>query len=324
MMDFSHKLDETVQSIENIIKNHLPIAEGHQKTVIDAMDYSVEAGGKRIRPMLMLKSYELFCRDRDRDAFMRPVLNSCMTAMEMIHTFSLCHDDLPCMDGDKYRRGRESTWYKYGEDMGTLAGDGLTLYAFEIVSQAYMNQVSRVATHELDIPCGDITDYGSAVIQAINVLSCKSGIYGMLGGQAVDVEMTGKPLTDEQLMFIYRLKTGALLQSALMTGAILAGAAPEDINRLSEIGEDIGVAFQIQDDILDETSTTEVLGKPIHSDEDNNKTTYVSIYGLDGAHKEVERLSDLAIGHLRELVDVDEESRQFLIELTTMLINRKK
>lgn len=324
MMEFSHKLDETVQSIEKIINEHLPLADGLQKTVIEAMDYSVEAGGKRIRPMLMLESYELFCKGGERDAFMRPILHACMTAMEMIHTFSLCHDDLPCMDGDKYRRGRESTWYKYGEDMGTLAGDGLTLYAFEVISQAYLRQASRVVSHELEISGDSMSAYASSVMHAMYVLSGKSGIYGMLGGQAVDVEMTGKPLTDKQLMFIYRLKTGALLQSSLMTGAILAGAGPKDINRLSDIGEEIGVAFQIQDDILDETSTTEVLGKPIHSDEDNNKTTYVSIYGLEEAHKEVERLSEKAIGHLRELTDVDEDSRSFLIALTTMLIDRKK
>ncbi len=325
-MDFSLELNKTVQSVEKIIMSHLPQAEGFQKTVIEAMDYSVEAGGKRIRPMLMQKSYELFCHDDNRDAFMRPVLHAFMSAMEMIHTFSLCHDDLPCMDGDKYRRGRESTWYKYGEDMGTLAGDGLFIYAFETVSRVYEEQLLKVSCGEnlSDYSVREIELFTSQVMKAINVLSGKSGIYGMLGGQAVDVEMTGKPLTDDKLMFIYSLKTGALLQASLMIGAILAGAGDEEIAQMSEIGDEIGIAFQIQDDILDETSTEEVLGKPIHSDEENNKTTYVSLYGLEASRSEVERLSGLALDRLREFDDVDEDSRDFLIALTTMLISRKK
>lgn len=323
-MDFSLELSKTVQSIEKIILAHLPESEGFQKTVIEAMDYSVEAGGKRLRPMLMLKSYELFNPDKDRDMFMRPVLHAFMSAMEMIHTFSLCHDDLPCMDGDKYRRGRESTWYKYGEDMGTLAGDGLFIYAFETVSEVYEKQLSRMTAGEVKMSPDKIALYASEVLRAVNILSGKSGIYGMLGGQAVDVEMTGKPLSDEQLMFIYRLKTGALLAASLMIGAVLAGASKEDIVKISETGDEIGIAFQIQDDILDETSTEEVLGKPIHSDEENNKTTFVSLYGLQHSHDEVERLSELAIAHLKEFENVDEDSRDFLLALTTMLISRKK
>ena len=228
------------------------------------------------------------------------------------------------MDNDKYRRGRESTWFKYGEDMGTLAGDGLTLYAFELVSGVFDRQLKKVRSGEANVPAETLAEASEAFVKAVNILSGKSGIYGMLGGQAVDVEMTGKALSDEQLMFIYRLKTGALLQCALMTGAVLAGASEEDLEKLSGIGEKIGVAFQIQDDILDETSTVEELGKPIHSDEENQKTTYVSIYGLEKAGAEVEKLSHEAIDSFIELDGVNEDARDFLVSLTGLLIHRKK
>lgn len=325
-MEFSHEFELTVKNINEIIESYLPEREGLQKLVIDAMDYSVEAGGKRIRPMLMLKSFELY-KDRmssEKYEFLLPVVHSFMTALEMIHTFSLCHDDLPCMDNDKYRRGRESTWYKYGEDMGTLAGDGLTLYAFELVSGVFDRQLKKVRSGEADVPAETLAESSQAFVKAVNILSGKSGIYGMLGGQSVDVEMTGKALNDEQLMFIYRLKTGALLQCALMIGAELGGASEDDLKKLSDIGEKIGVSFQIQDDILDETSTVEELGKPIHSDEENQKTTYVSIYGLEKAAKEVEKLSHEAIDSLIELEGVNEDARAFLVSLTDLLIHRKK
>lgn len=325
-MEFSHEFEITVKSINEILESYIPERKGLQKIVIDAMDYSVEAGGKRIRPMLLLKSFELY-KDKmgdERYDFMLPVVHSFMSALEMIHTASLCHDDLPCMDNDRYRRGRESTWYKYGEDMGTLAGDGLLLYPFEVVSEFYSGQLKKAVSGEVNVSAETLAACSEAFVKAVNILSGKSGIYGMLGGQTVDVEMTGKPLSDEQLMFIYKLKTGALLQSALMIGAVLGGASGEDLSKLSGIGEKIGVAFQIQDDILDETSTVEELGKPIHSDEENQKTTYVSIYGLEKAAKEVEKLSHEAIDSFRVLEGVNEDSRDFLISLTDLLIHRKK
>ncbi len=325
-MEFSLELKKTVKDINEIIGKGLPPVTGLQQTVLDAITYSVEAGGKRIRPLIILKSYELYKGryGEDRNSFILPVVHSFMCAMEMIHTSSLCHDDLPCMDGDKFRRGRESTWYKYGEAMGTLTGDALFLYAFEVVSDAYQKRLSLLSSGDIQLSQDDLNACSFSVMKAVNFLSGKSGVYGMLGGQVVDVEMTGKPLSDEQLMFIYKLKTGALLQASLMIGAVLGGASDSELEKLSEIGEKIGVAFQIQDDILDETSTEEVLGKPIHSDEENNKTTYVSIYGLAEAHKEVERLSVQAIEGLKALTGVSEDCRRFLIELTDMLINRKK
>lgn len=326
MMDFSLELQNTVAEVDRIVRAQLPKAEGPQKTVLDAMQYSVAAGGKRIRPLLVAKCYELYKgrKGRSWDRFMTPIVEAAMGAMEMIHTFSLCHDDLPCMDGDKYRRGQESTWFKYGEDMGTLAGDALSLYAFQRVSEVYFRQLSRAAvTGGVESP-DESSKFANAVLKALQVLSEKSGVDGMLGGQTVDVEKTGKPLTESELQFIYELKTGALLEASMQMGAILGGATQREQQTLGEIARTIGVAFQIEDDILDETSTQEVLGKPIHSDVENHKTTYVSIHGLEAAQAEVERLSKQAIEGLQSLSEVDEEARQFLMALTEALIHRKK
>ena len=325
-MDFSLELQNSVAEVDRIVRAQLPKVEGPQKTVLEAMQYSVVAGGKRIRPLLVAKCYALYKgrKVKSWDRFMTPIVEAAMGAMEMIHTFSLCHDDLPCMDGDKYRRGQESTWFKYGEDMGTLAGDALSLYAFQRVSEVYFRQLSRAAvTGGVESP-DESSKFANAVLKALRVLSEKSGVHGMLGGQTVDVEMTGKPLTEAQLQFIYELKTGALLEASMQMGAILGGATQQEEQALGAIARAIGVAFQIEDDILDETSTQEVLGKPIHSDVENHKTTYVSIHGLDAAQTEVERLSKQAIEGLQALSEVDEEPRQFLIALTEALIHRKK
>ena len=326
MKDFSLELKNTVSEVDEIVLAQLPKVKGPQKTVLDAMQYSVAAGGKRIRPMLVQKCYELYKERKEEswNQFMMPIVQACMGAIEMIHTFSLCHDDLPCMDGDKYRRGQESTWFKFGEDMGTLAGDALSLYAFQRVSEVYLRQLSYAAvTGGVDSP-DESSEFANAVLKALRILSGKSGVDGMLGGQTVDVEMTGKSLSEEQLQFIYELKTGALLEASMMMGAVLGGATQTEQMRLGNIARSIGVAFQIEDDILDETSTQEVLGKPIHSDEENHKTTYVSIHGLTAAQAEVQRLSEGAIEGLKTLHDVNEEARQFLISLTEELIHRKK
>lgn len=326
MKDFSLELKTTVAEVDAIVLAQLPKVEGQQKTVLDAMQYSVAAGGKRIRPILVQKCYALY-KDRKGaswDRFMKPIVEAFMGAIEMIHTFSLCHDDLPCMDGDKYRRGQESTWYKFGEDMGTLAGDALSLYAFQRVTEVYLRQLSRAAvTGGVDSP-DESSKFANAVLKATAILAGKSGVDGMLGGQTVDVEMTGKPLSEPQLQFIYELKTGALLEASMMMGAVLGNASQMELQRLGSIARSIGVAFQIEDDILDETSTQEVLGKPIHSDEENNKTTWVSIHGLEAAQAEVQRLSEEAIEGLKALPEVNEDARQFLIALTEELIHRKK
>lgn len=295
-MNFKEELQKRVNEIEKIIREYLPAEEGFQKTVIQAMNYSILAGGKRLRPMFMQETYRLFGGSTK-------VVEPFMAAMEMIHTYSLVHDDLPAMDNDEYRRGRKTTHVVYGEAMGILAGDALLNYAFETATRAFEMEPANIH-----------------IGRALRILAVKAGIYGMIGGQTVDVEAVGQPLTREKLDFIYELKTGALIEAAMMTGAVLAGASNEQVNTVEQIASDVGLAFQIQDDILDVTSTMEELGKPIGSDEKNEKTTYVTIKGLDQAKADVEMISKRAMDALHSL-DREDAYLQALME---SLINRKK
>lgn len=298
MMSFSQGLLEKVEEIEKIIKCYLPKEEGLQKTIFKAMNYSVLAGGKRLRPMLILETYRLF--GGKNEEIVRPFV----AAIEMIHTYSLVHDDLPAMDNDDYRRGRLTTHKVFGEDMGILAGDALLNYAYETAQEAF--EVEN-CPYQL-------------VAKALSVLTRKAGVYGMVGGQVVDVELTNQPMNKEQLQFIHELKTGALIEASMMVGAILAGADETQTNVIQKIAASVGLAFQIKDDILDVTSTTQELGKPVHSDEKNEKTTYVTLYGLDEAQKKVEELSEAAV----RLYDALEYKNEFLRELILYLVTRKK
>ena len=296
-MNFKEEYQNRIGSIENILKKYLPPQEGYQKIIMEAMEYSLMAGGKRLRPMLMKESYALFGGEGE-------VIEPFMAAIEMIHTYSLVHDDLPAMDNDEYRRGRKTTHVVYGEDMGILAGDALLNYAFETACRAF-----------------DIAPEESGRIgQALKILAGKAGIYGMIGGQVVDVKESGHILTGEMLDFIYRLKTGALIESSMMIGAVLAGAGAEDTEKMEQIARGIGLAFQIQDDILDVTSTTEVLGKPVHSDEKNEKTTYVTWKGLEGSKQEVSRMTEEAVRALRTI----QPDGGFLEELLKSLVYGEK
>ncbi len=279
--------------IEEILARYLPEEAGMQKTVLEAMNYSVTAGGKRIRPRMMEAAYRLF-------GGRGPEIEPFMAALEMIHSYSLVHDDLPAMDNDTLRRGKPTTWSAYGEAMGILAGDALLTYAFETCAKAFAQ-----------------TEHPERVGRSMGILAEKAGISGMVGGQAVDVELTGQPVSREQLDFIYRLKTGALLEAALMIGAVLAGATEGQVRQMEQIAADIGMAFQIQDDILDVTSTQEELGKPIGSDERNQKTTYVTLEGLDAARAEVRRLSERAIASLETLPGDSTFFREFIRKLET-------
>ena len=294
---FQKKMQEKVTEIEAVLKEFLPKEMSEQKTIFQAMEYSLMAGGKRLRPMLLQESYELFGGKE------KEVVHAFMAAMEMIHTYSLIHDDLPAMDDDDYRRGKETTHRVFGEDMGILAGDALLNYAYETAVSGVEKAKKK----------------GEAV-QALSILAKKAGVFGMVGGQVVDVEQTGKILTKEQLDFIYRLKTGALLEAALMAGAALAGAGKKELRSLEEIGRNVGMAFQIQDDILDLTSTTKELGKPVLSDAKNEKTTYVSLYGMEKAKYAVEEYSNQA---LKKLTGLPAESA-YLNTLIVKLIHRKK
>lgn len=296
-MNFKEEQKKRVELIEEILKLYLPEKAGRQKLIMEAMEYSLLAGGKRLRPMLMMETYRLLGGQGE-------IVKPFMAALEMIHTYSLVHDDLPAMDNDDYRRGRKTTHVVYGEDMGILAGDALLNYAFETAASAF------------DMECAD----GKCIGKAMQILAKKAGIYGMIGGQVVDVQSSGKQISGETLNFIYELKTGALIESAMMIGAVLAGAGQTQIEAVERIAGKVGMAFQIQDDILDVTSTAEELGKPIHSDEKNEKTTYVTWKGLEKAKEEVERLSNEAVEELRTLNPKD----AFLETLLLSLIHRTK
>ena len=296
-MNFREEQTHKVEAIEQTLKEYLPKQEGYQKVIMEAMEYSVLAGGKRLRPMLMQETFRLFGGEGD-------LVEPFMAAIEMIHTYSLVHDDLPAMDNDDYRRGRKTTHVVYGEAMGILAGDALLNYAFETAAKAFSMHPEK----SLEIG------------KALQVLADKAGIYGMIGGQVVDVESAGNAVFKEVLDFIYELKTSALIESSMMIGAILAGADEKAIKDIETIAKNVGIAFQIQDDILDVTSTAEVLGKPILSDEKNEKTTYVTLVGLEKAKEYVEKISMDAI----ELLHRFEAKDSFLEELLKSLIHREK
>lgn len=296
-MNFKEEYQKRIESIESILEKYLPVQEGYQKIIMEAMEYSLMAGGKRLRPMLMKESFTLFGGEGE-------IIEPFMAAIEMIHTYSLVHDDLPAMDNDEYRRGRKTSHVVYGEDMGILAGDALLNYAFETACRAF-----------------DIApEQSSCIGQALKILAGKAGIYGMIGGQVVDVKESGHILTGDMLDFIYRLKTSALIESSMMIGAVLAGADTGDTEKMEKIARRIGLAFQIQDDILDVTSTTEVLGKPVHSDEKNEKTTYVTWKGLEESKEEVSRMTEEAVRELRTM----QADGGFLEELLKSLVYREK
>ncbi len=296
---FMEELQQKVEHINNVLEKFLPAEEGQQRIIFEAMNYSVRAGGKRLRPMLMEETYHMFGGSS-------AVIEPFMAAIEMIHTYSLVHDDLPAMDNDEYRRGKKTTHAVYGEAMGILAGDALLNLAYETASKAFGMEVAD-----------------ARVARAFVVLAKKAGVYGMVGGQVVDVESEKSddcPITREKLDFIYRLKTGALIESSMMIGAILAGASSDEISRVEQIAAKLGLAFQIQDDVLDVTSSLEVLGKPVGSDEKNNKATYVTFEGLDKAVSDVERISKEA----EKLLDDLGYDDAFLKELFEYLIHREK
>lgn len=295
-MDIKAEIGRHTDEAEQIITSYLPEEKGYQKTVIEAMNYSFLAGGKRLRPILMLETYRLF-------GGKSKVIEPFMAAIEMIHTYSLVHDDLPAMDNDEFRRGKLTTHKKYGHAMGILAGDGLLNYAYEVCAKAIIT-----------------SGHKDRAAEAFHILADKAGIYGMVGGQTVDVQYTDKPMEKEVLQFVHELKTGALIQAAMMMGAVLAGASEEEVGKIEEAALMVGMAFQIQDDILDVTSTTEVLGKPVLSDEKNHKVTYVTLYGLEEAKRQVKEYSDRAV----ELLEGLNRKNEFLHELLMSLIYREK
>ena len=303
---------EKARYIDTVIERYLPEEEGPARTVMSAMNYSIHAGGKRLRPMLMMESCAMFggCEDA--------VLSPFMAAIEMIHTYSLCHDDLPAMDNDMYRRGRKSTHAEYGEAMGILAGDALLNYAFETAMRSF-------DVPEISGPASSGGDMQRRIMTALRILAAKAGIYGMIGGQVVDIETERKPageVTMDTVRYIHENKTAAMIESSMMIGASLAGAAKDEVEGMEAVGSDVGLAFQIQDDILDVTGDGSVLGKPTGSDERNGKVTYVSLAGLEKAKEDVSALSKRAAARLEEMKGSGCESGIFLRQLIEYLITR--
>ena len=291
-----NRLNGDIAEINAALEKYMGVPNEPQKTIYEAMRYSLFAGGKRLRPVLMLETAKMLGGDAD-------AVMPFACAMEMIHTYSLIHDDLPAMDNDDYRRGRLTCHKKYGEAIAILAGDALLNFAFETAASAF--------------------DYGEdpgRVAKALQILAKKAGIYGMIGGQVVDVQSSGHAISKERLDFIYELKTSALLEAAMMTGAVLAGAAEKEVRTIEQVASDVGVAFQVRDDILDVTGTLESIGKPVHSDDKNEKTTYVTLKGLEQASADVEELSDRALRNLASLPYKNE----FLTELIQSLVYRDR
>ena len=296
-MNFKEELEKRTQSAWEIVEGYLPREEGFSHHLVQAMNYSMRAGGKRLRPVFMAAMYELLGGTSE-------IVNPFMAAIEMIHTHSLIHDDLPAIDNDQYRRGKKTTHVVFGESAAILAGDALLNYAYETAFQAF-----EKAQNEEELLC---------VARALKILGAKTGISGMLGGQGVDVENDGKPLSKETLDFIYENKTSALIEASLMIGAVLAGW--KDLSGIQQMGSCLGIAFQIQDDILDVTSNQEELGKPVGSDEKNHKTTYVTLEGVEQAGEEVKKLTHEAVSILLQLPG----EKEFLKDLFLFLCTRRK
>ena len=296
-MNFKEELEERTRSAEDIIRKYLPKEEGFSVNLIKAMNYSMEAGGKRLRPILLGEMYKI-CGGTGKMA------EPFMAGIEMIHTHSLIHDDLPAIDNDKYRRGKETTHVVFGESAAILAGDALLNYAYETAFKSF--------------PMAKNEEEFRKIARTLEIFGKKTGINGMLGGQGADVENDGKPLTRAMVDYIYMNKTSALIEASLMAGAALAGM--EILKTVEDIGRRIGLAFQIQDDILDVTGNEKELGKPVGSDEKNHKTTYVTLEGMEKAGQEVQRLTEEALELLSQLPG----DKSFLRELFLFLCTRRK
>ena len=264
---------------------------GLQSSVADAMNYSLEAGGKRIRPVLVLAFCHMCGGDYRKAA-------APAAAIEMIHTFSLIHDDLPCMDNDDFRRGKPSCHKKFGEACAVLAGDALAIRPFQVIAESELND--------------------SMKIKLIAELACSSGAEGMIGGQIIDMENEQRStFNGENLRMMYALKTGRLIKTSCVMGCIAAEASDEQVKNAEEYAHCLGLAFQIIDDILDVTGDEAALGKPIGSDAEENKTTFVTLYGIENAREEAVKLTDKAMKILGRF-----DNNEFLIELTKYLLDR--
>ena len=291
---------DSLSKIEKLIESFFYNEDELNKNVIKASNEAIRNGGKRLRPLIMFETYKAISGDEYSEEIIAPFL----AAIEMIHTFSLIHDDLPAMDNDRLRRGKPTTWVSYGEDMAILAGDMLSVQAFEIISKKMQE------TDDFNIL--------KRMSRAIYTLARATGAFGMIGGQCVDVEYSGKKMTEEVMKYTYALKTGALLAASFVVGGILAGANETEVGLLKKAGGYVGEAFQIRDDYLDIVADEKELGKPTHSDEKNLKITYVNIVGTDESLRRIVSLSENAKKCLSE-VRGDMSS---VVEIIDMMVNR--
>ena len=298
---FSEYYGELKASADEKLMSFIPEAEGLQKTLIEAMNYSLLSGGKRLRPILMLEAWKIF--GGNDEGLIAPF----MAAIEMIHTFSLVHDDLPAMDNDLYRRGRKTTHAVYGAGMATLAGDALLNYAFETALRASGR------------------GHDDIVIEALKVLALKAGIYGMAGGQCADIESeNAENISDDVIDFVNEHKTACMIESSLMIGGILAGADAESVRKLEEAGSCLGIAFQIRDDILNKTGTEKEMGKPVGNDAEKGKMNYAAVHGIEEAQRKVIDLTARAVSIFDGLYSGKGIEYAFLSELAQRMTDRKK
>ena len=295
-MDFKNWYEIKLKKIEEYLETYLPCFENRQKKIYESMRYSLNAGGKRVRPILMMAVFEIF-RSDDEDSIM-----PFACALEMIHTYSLIHDDLPAMDDDDYRRGKLTNHKVYGEAMAILAGDGLLNKSVETVLQ---NRSLTGLSPEVILRC-------------LEILMASSGTEGMIGGQVVDMFVEERSL--EYLEYMHRLKTGAIIRAACQIGATAGGASEEETYKITQYSDYLGLAFQIKDDILDVTAQESDLGKPTGSDEKNDKLTYVTLLGLKESESLLQRYTGQAIESIKYLGD----KSQRLVEIAEYLLERKK
>lgn len=293
-MDFKSRLNQGKQLVEDLLIEMLPKTAVYQKSVIDSMEYSLKAGGKRLRPILLIEA----CRALGGDV-KKAYPFAC--AVEMIHTYSLIHDDLPAMDDDDLRRGKPTNHKVFGEGVAILAGDGLLNYAHELMIKSIVEDVEN-----------------KSLPRAAYEISNAAGVYGMIGGQCADLEGEGKPVDLKTLEFIHRHKTGALITAPLKAGAIIGGATKEQLESIEKYGEAIGLAFQITDDILDVVGDEKSLGKKVGSDEANEKSTYPSIYGLEESRKMAREQLEKALKQLEAFKD----EADFFRELAKHIVER--
>lgn len=308
------------ETVNDIIMARLVDASICPSHVAEAMNYAISAGGKRIRPTLLYLTYHIFSADGSEESLFRSLRPEevYMAAIEMIHTHSLIHDDLPALDNDSLRRGRETVHVAYDESTAILAGDALLNYAYEIVCSEIDSIINRQ-----DLSVATSVTLSRRMIRALEVLSRKTGISGMLGGQGLDVQLSGSSITNSDRDYIYKNKTCALIEAPLMIGGILAGLDDSEVSRLEEAGERIGMAFQVQDDILDIYGDMEKLGKEIHQDQRNEKNTYVAEYGLEQSRDYVRQQSEEAITIIDEMAD-ESIYKTELIELIQHMISRDR